>query len=53
MTVVKKDRPKEYYQYLKRFVTVQKENDQIMKELWDLIGQDKNVQEQAKKDNKE
>lgn len=49
ITCAKKEKLKEYYQHLKKFVTVQKENDKNIKDLWELIAHDKNILEEKQK----
>ena len=48
ITAMKKEKLNEYYHQLKKFVTVQKENDKNIKDLWDSVAQDKKVLQQKK-----
>ena len=52
ITCTKKEKLTEYYHHLKKFVSIQKENDRNIKDLWDLIAHDKNILEEKKKGNK-
>ena len=42
--ITKPDEP--WFEHLKKFVAVQKENDKNIKDLWELIAHDKNILEE-------
>lgn len=39
----KSDKMKEYYKQLKKFANLQKQNDHVLKDLWETVIKDKNV----------
>ena len=41
----KSDKLADYYKHLKIFATLQKQNDQVLNELWDTVAKDKNMAE--------
>ena len=41
----KTDKLNEYYRHLKIFATLQKQNDQVLNELWETVGKDRNIVE--------
>ena len=43
----KNDKLSDYYKHLKVFSSFQKQNDQVLNELWDTVTQDKNMVENA------
>ena len=45
----KNDKLSDYYKHLKVFSSLQKQNDQVINELWDTVTQDKNMVENAPK----
>ena len=45
----KNDKLSDYYKHLKVFSSLQKQNDQVLNELWDTVTQDKNMVENAPK----
>lgn len=48
----KNDKLTDYYKHLKVFATLQKQNDQVINDLWDKVSQDKNMVESAQYANK-
>ena len=48
----KSDKLSDYYKHLKIFATLQKQNDQVLNDLWDTVAKDKNMAESAQLANK-